>query len=101
MLREIKKTNIIDYKTRQQQFLEWLQEVIEVNFKDSKQIENAILVWAEKDEKGKIKTMHARFNTLDISDVEYFRDCLNDFVQERKFDEFLRDHIGDYLEYIE
>ncbi len=103
MLKEVKKeqTNVVDYKTRQQQFLEWLKEVIEVNFKQNEQIEDAILIWNKKNEKGETKTVHARFNITNISDVEYYRDCLNDYILYRKFDDFMREHISDYLEYVE
>lgn len=100
MLKKIENnSNVIDYKTRQQQFLEWVQTVIEVNFKKERQIENAVLLWAEKDKQGKIRTKHARFNCK-LDDYEFFRTCMNDFILERKFDEFLREHISDYLEYI-
>lgn len=100
MLKVVENKNVVDYKTRQQQFLEWLKEVIDVNFKGNEQIEDAILIWNRKDEKGNIKTVHSRFNISNVSDVEYYRDCLNDYILNRKFDDFLREHIGDYLEYV-
>lgn len=100
MLKVVKNEKIVDYKTRQQQFLEWIKEVIEINFKETEQIQDAILIWSKKDEKGNTQTVHSRFNICSVADVEYYRDCLNDYILNRKFDDYLKEHIGDYLEYV-
>lgn len=100
MLKKIENNSkVVDYKTRQQLFLEWLQTVVEINFKRKRNIENAILLWTEQDKQGNIKTKHARFNCK-LNDYEFFKDCMKEFILNRRFDEFLREHIGDYLEYI-
>ena len=100
MLKKIDNfSNVVDYKSRQQQFLEWLQAVVEINFKQKRQIENAVLIWSEKDKQGNIKARHSRFN-YKLEDFEFFNDAMKEFILNRKFDEFLREHISDYLEYI-
>ena len=100
MLKKIENNSkVVDYKTRQQLFLEWLQTVVEINFKRKRNIENAVLLWAETDEQGRTNTKHARFNCK-LSDFEFFNACMKEFILNRKFDEFLREHIGDYLEFI-
>ena len=87
MIKKIENfANVVDYKTRQQLFLEWLQTVVEIDFKKKVQIENAVLLWTEKDRQGKIKTKHARFN-CNLEDYEFFNDAMKEFILNRKYDE--------------
>jgi len=100
MLKVIENENVVNYRTNQQQFLEWLQAVIIANFRKKKRLKSAMLLWTVEDEKGAIKTRHARFK-CDLDDYEFMNRCLEAYIQERRFDEFLTEHIGDYIEYIE
>ena len=89
---------ILEYKTREQQFVGWLNEVFEKNeLPQQKNIQNALLLWEVKEDKSTI--MHARFN-CDIEELETYRDVLNELIFERKMRKFLAENIGDFLQYI-
>lgn len=100
MLKVVKKENVVDYKSKQQKAVEWLQEVIQHNFKESKNIESACIFWVEKKEDGKFQPNIAYFDMPDTEDFDYIKRCLSDFILNRKFDDYLKEHIGDYLEYV-
>ena len=93
--------DIIQFKTKSQKFLDWFQEVKEYNEFETKEVENAVMIWYEKpkDEKSKGKCMLARFN-CEKDDLEYFEQVLHSAVTEVQMALFLRDHIHEFLEYI-
>lgn len=92
-------TNIIDFKTRAQQLDEWWREVYNTNFKD-KNIKSVLVIYEAEDDKGRSIANHARFE-CDKSNMEWFNNCLSDKVRELQFDEWMREHVNDYIGYIE
>lgn len=100
MLKVVKDDKIVDYKSKQQKAVEWLQEVIQQNFTEAKNIESACMFWVEKKENGKFQPNIAYFEMPDTEDFEYIAGCLKDFILNRKIDDYLKEHIGDYLEYV-
>lgn len=90
---------IIEFKNRKQLFDEWLEEVTKRNFKD-KQIESALFVWELPKTKDGYPSEFCKFN-CDLDQLKYFHRKLGEHIQEREFDEFLRENIQDYIEYID
>ena len=91
--------NIITFKSRKQQFNEWYNEVTERNFKDTNNIPTALFLWETKTKDNHIYN-NAYFN-CELDDLEWFYECLGKYIMERRFDEYLSKHIGEYIEYIE
>jgi len=100
MLKVVKDDKIADFKSRHEKALEWLQKVITANFQEAKNIDSAVMLWVEKKENGKFQPNIAYFEMPDTEDFEYIAGCLKDFILNRKFDDYLKEHIGDYLEYV-
>lgn len=91
-------SKIVEFKTKQTKFKEWLQEVNKLNF-ENKDIESAIIIWETKDNQNKCIANHARFN-CDLSNMQWFKECLCEKVKELEFDKFMREHINEYIEFI-
>lgn len=100
MLKVVKKEeNIVDFKTRQEQFETWLKKVVEANCKEET-VEHAVLVFERKDKEGKTKLDAARINST-VEEFERFSLFLKDAILYSKIDDYLRNNIGDYLQYVE
>lgn len=93
------KEKIVDFKTRQKQFENWLKKVVEVNCKEET-VEHAVIVFEKKDKDGNTKLEAARFNST-VEEFEKFSLFLQDSILYSKIDGYLRQNIGDYLQYIE
>jgi len=92
---------ILEYKTREQKFIDWLNEVFKRNkLPQQKNIKNALMLWEVKKNKHDSTIMHARFN-CDIEELERYRDALNELIFQRKMRKFLAENIADFIEYIE
>lgn len=91
-------SKIVEFKSKQTRFNEWLEEVNERNFK-GKDIESAIIIWETKDKNGESTANHARFN-CDLLNRKWFHRCLGENIKELEFDEYLRKHIHEYIEFI-
>lgn len=91
-------SKIVEFKSRQTKFKEWIQEVTEENFKDKK-IESAIFMWETQDEKG-YSTAHYCWFNCDLDNRKWFHRCLNEKIKEEEFDKFMREHVKDYIEII-
>ena len=88
--------NVIPFKDNNAQFKDWLETVMKVNFETTSP-KSAMLIY-EDPETGLASSV--RYN-VDLKTMEWFGECVNDKVQELKIDKYLREHIGDYIEYIE
>ena len=92
--------NIIEFKTREKQFMDWFNKVIELNFQKDVKVKSALVVWETEDKDGTCTANHARFN-CDLDNFKWFNRAINEKIKELEFDVFLRKHINDYIEYIE
>lgn len=91
--------NIITFKSRKQQFNDWLSDVTERNFKSDTNIPTALFLWETKNKDNHFCN-NAYFN-CELDDLEWFYECHGKYIMERRFDEYLRKNIGDYIQYIE
>ena len=85
---------VIDMHTKEQLFSDWWKEVAETNFKHSAP-KNALLIWTGEDGLAN----HCRYN-CDKSTMEWYSQCLNDKVEELRFDSWIREHLDEYIEYL-
>lgn len=90
---------IIEFKNKQDKFEEWFQEIKQVNF-DNKQIESALFLWELPPTKDGYSVTHCRFN-CDLDQLKWFHKEVGEYIKEREFDKFMREHINEYLEYLE
>lgn len=91
-------SKIVEFKSKQTRFKEWLEEVNELNFKD-KEIESAMIIWETKDKNGESIANHVHLN-CDLSNRKWFHRCLGENIKELEFDEYLRKHLNEYIEFI-
>lgn len=101
MLKIVENEKIKNFKQRHEEFLEWLEEVKKNNFEDASNIDSALMIWVQKDEKGNLRPFTAHFRMPKVDDFEYLQHCLSDYILNWKFENYLKEHIGDFLEYIE
>lgn len=90
---------LFKFKSKKQLFNEWYQEAFNVNFKNN-DVKSALIIYETVDEKGHPIASHCRFN-CDMTNLEWFHRCLGDKVKELQFDKFIKEHINDYIEYID
>lgn len=90
---------ILEFKTRKQQFTEWLKDVEQENF-DKNEIQSALFIWELPPTKKGFQATHCRFN-CDLEQLKWFHRELGEYIKEREFDKFLKDNIQDYIKYIE
>ena len=91
-------SKIVEFKSKQTEFKEWLQEVVKENF-ENKNIESAIFIWEIEDENGFSTAMEAIFN-CDLKNKKWFYNSLGENIRELEFDKFMREHVKDYIEII-
>lgn len=91
-------SKIVEFKSKQTKFKEWVQEVVKENFED-KNIESAIFIWEIEDENGFSTAMEAKFN-CDLKNKKWFYYSLGENIRELEFDKFMREHVKDYIEII-
>lgn len=91
---------VISIKTKSQVFDDWLREVVEENKLHGQTApESAVIIWEVKDEQGNSRAVSARFNA-GLVELDWYYQCMGDYVLERKFDDFLKENIQYYLKYI-
>lgn len=90
---------ILEFKNRKQIFDEWLEEVTKRNFKDQ-HIESALFIWELPKTKEGYQGVHCKFN-CDLEQLKFFHRQLGEHIKELEFDEFLRENIQNYIQYIE
>lgn len=90
--------SILEFKTRKQQFKEWLEDVQNVNFKD-KEISSALFIWELPPDKDGYQATHCKFN-CSLDQLKWFHRELGEYIKEKEFDKYLREHIDEYLQYI-
>lgn len=78
---------IIEFKSRKKQFKENLKELI------NSDIENALVVYADKN------NAYITTYNLDIEDLKYYRSMIDKKIRNLEFDEFLREHLHEYVEF--
>lgn len=102
IVKDNKEKDVINFRNKKQTFLKWLENVKENNFETEKaaDIDSCLIIWADKDENNKVKSKMAFYNMADIEDFDFFTSCLKDYMLERKFEDYLTHHIGDFLEFI-
>lgn len=100
MLKIAEDKKIINFKQRHEEFTEWLEQVKQNNFSDASNVDSALLIWLTKDEKGALKPYHAHFRMPKVDDFEYIQHCLANYVLNWKFENYLKDNIGNFLEYV-
>lgn len=93
------KEKIVDFKTRQEQFENWIKKVVEANCTEET-VEHAVIVFERKDKEGKTSLDAARFNST-VEEFEKFSLFLQDAILYSKIDDYLKNNINDYLQYIE
>lgn len=91
--------NIFKFKSKKQLFEEWWQEVYVANFKNQ-DIKSALIIYETADEKGEPLASHCRFN-CDMTNLQWFNRCLGEKIKEMEFDKFMKEHINEYIEYID
>lgn len=89
---------ILEFKNRKQQFEEWLKEVEKTNFKDQ-EVSSALFIWETPTNKEGYQATHCKFN-CPLDQLKWFYKELGEYIKEREYDEYLRKHIHEYLEYI-
>ena len=87
-------SKVVDIKTKEQVFPDWWREVSETNFKHSTP-KSVLIIW--EDEKGVAN--HCRYN-CDFNTMDWFFHCLEDRMYELKFDKWIREHLDEYIEYL-
>lgn len=93
------KEKIVDFKTRQEQFENWIKKVVEANCTEET-VEHAVIIFERKDKEGKTSLDAARFNST-VEEFEKFSLFLQDAILYSKIDDYLKNNINDYLQYIE
>ena len=90
---------ILEFKTREEQFEDWFNEVKRTNF-DGKRIESALFIWELPPTEDGYQATHCKFN-CDLDQLKWFHRELGEYIKEREFDEFMKKHVNEYIEYIE
>lgn len=67
--------DIIKFKTKDEQFGEWINKVVNTNFQSSTP-SNCIIMWQNKKDNGETTASLARFNCLptELKDYKYYLD---------------------------
>ena len=100
MLEVVKNNKVVNFKQRHQEFTQWLEEVKKENFSDASKIDSAVMIWTTKDEKGKIHTTKVHFRMPEVEDFEFIAAVLEEYILNWKFENYLKEHIGDFLQYV-
>ena len=89
-------TNVKQFKSKSEKFNEWLEAVKEINKFDTTPPESCLMMYTDKDGKA-----YSVYYQCGDDMIWKFSDDLKREALERKFDSYLKEHIGDYLEYVE
>lgn len=92
-------SNVVEFKNKDQQFEEWWKEVFEINFKGKPAPPSAIVLWENVDDKG-MSTAHCVHYNCEMREWEWFLRCFDDKVREMLFDKWIREHLDEYIEYL-
>ena len=94
-------SNVIEFKSKDQLFENWFNMVVNTNALDKKDSvpKSAIIMWEGKNSKGEDTIFHARYN-VDTDTLSWYSRCIAAAVQERRFDEWMREHLDEYIEFI-
>lgn len=91
---------IFEFKTREKQFIDWFNKVIELNFKEGVKVKSALVIWETESKDDSCIANHARFN-CDLENFKWFNHAMGEKIKEMEFDEYMRKYINEYIEYIE
>lgn len=94
------RDNIVKFKDKKEQFKDWVADVMRENFEGKKPPSSAILLWEEQDDDG-CSTAHCVHFDCSIKEWRWYNSCFGDKVREMEFDKWLREHINDYIEYVD
>ena len=86
---------LLEFKTRKQQFDEWLKEVEKVNF-DNQEIQSALFIWELPPTKDGFTATHCKFN-CPLEQLKWFHRELGEYIKEREFDKYLTEHLHEYI----
>lgn len=92
-------SNVVEFKNKDQQFEEWWKDVFETNFKDKPAPPSAIIIWENVNEDGTSQAYSAHYNCK-LREWEWFLRGMDDKVREMLFDKWIRDHLDEYIEYL-
>lgn len=87
-------SKVIDINTKEPVFPDWWREVAETNFQHSNP-KAVLLIWEGEDGKAN----HCRYN-CDYKTLDWFTACMNDKMRELQFDKWIREHLDEYIEYL-
>lgn len=92
---------VINIKTKNQTFKDWLREVIEANKLDENfgDVSSAVFFWESKDEEGRTVAKCTKFNA-GLEELDWYKRCLELEVNNERFHQYLVDNIAHYIEYI-
>lgn len=88
---------IVKFLNKQQQFEKWLDDVKKENFKEAPP--SALIIWEVSNKLG-YTAMHTNYN-CDLDTLRWFHRSLGEKIKQLEFDKFMREHINEYIEYIE
>ena len=89
---------VLDFKTRQQQFKEWLKEVEKENF-ENKEVISAVFMWEYPKTKEGYQGLSCGFN-CPLDQLKWFHRELGELIKEREFDKYLTEHLAEYIELV-
>lgn len=89
--------SIITFKSKAQNLKEWHDAVYQENLSQPN-IKSAMLLYEHVDKDG--SQAHAAWFECDLNQMKWFHKCLGEKIKELEFDKFLREHIDEYLEYV-
>lgn len=92
------KHKIIEFKSKEQQFEQWWKDVYDTNFKDQS-IKSALVIFETADKDG-CQAHSTRFE-CDLLNLKWFHRCLGEFIQKADFDKWMREHVNEYIEYLD
>lgn len=88
---------VIDIRTKEPNYESWYSEVIDSN-PNLKRTKKACIFWME--DLGDSERADWAYLNMETDDLEYLCKSLEDVIFKRKMEDFLKDNIGDYIEYI-
>lgn len=89
-------SKVVDIKTKEQLFTDWLDDVVKVNNLAASQPTSAMLLWASKSDDGVQVANSARCNvTTEV--LEWWHMCMADELFERKMNKFFTQNLDRYI----
>lgn len=98
MTTKVCQRKVISIKSKEPTMQAWLQDVVQQNPEIS-QATQGLMIW-NKTVDGKECADWAYLN-CETEDLEYYVRSLQDILFQRRLEDFMTKHIGEYVEYIE